>query len=166
MLRRIYSCRHRPNGRCAHRRPFPSCVADRPRNQGIIGEIGLLSKWQMERFPELFLTLQAEGAASKHDTVSLDKYREILAPFRASAQAQIEAAGGFLIKVVGVFDTVSTFAPADDCRQTLTFLQVGAVGLPSELHKTHPKAASIFGFSNTVLLGTLSSSNLSLIQTT
>ncbi|KAL8287629.1 hypothetical protein RQP46_003487 [Phenoliferia psychrophenolica] len=89
---------------------------------GIIGEIGLLGK------------VEAEGAAKKDDTATLEKSRKILEPFRTRAQAQIKAAGGFLIKLVGVFDTV------------------GAMGLPTELHKTHPKAASIFGFSNTLAL--------------
>ncbi|KAK4705558.1 hypothetical protein P7C70_g627, partial [Phenoliferia sp. Uapishka_3] len=100
---------------------------------GMIGDIGLLSKVQMERFPELFTALKTEGSTNA-DKAARVKATATLAPFRELAKQQIAAAGGFLIKVVGVFDTV------------------GSLGLPTELHKTHPHAASLFGFSNTVIL--------------
>ncbi|KAL8286983.1 hypothetical protein RQP46_003989 [Phenoliferia psychrophenolica] len=101
---------------------------------GIVGEIGLLDKVQMELWPTLFVELQTEGSADKDDKPEkLTEAAELLATYRAHAKAQIEAAGGFLIKAVGVFDTV------------------GAMGLPSELHSKQPEVASLFGFSNTGL---------------
>ncbi|KAM0750718.1 hypothetical protein T439DRAFT_325770 [Meredithblackwellia eburnea MCA 4105] len=100
---------------------------------GIIGEIGILDKVGMESFPTLFLALQQEGKAKPDDVATRDRVGQVLKPFRDLARAQIQAAGGFLIKLVGVFDTV------------------GSLGLPTELHKTKPQVASLFGFSNTDL---------------
>lgn len=65
---------------------------------GVIGEIGLLGRMQMERFPELFLALQTEGSARDHNSESYREAQELLNPFRSTAKTQISAAGGFLIK--------------------------------------------------------------------
>ncbi|KAK4702181.1 hypothetical protein P7C70_g4045, partial [Phenoliferia sp. Uapishka_3] len=89
----------------------------------IIGQIGILSKVEMEHFPALFIALQTEGLGRERNPKRYDHATRILEPFRTVAKLQIEAAGGFLIKVVGVFDTVSSPFGSRKRELNVNFLQ-------------------------------------------
>lgn len=100
---------------------------------GIIGEIGILDKSQMEDFPALFLALQKQGK-NPLDPQIQSETASILAPHRVTAQKQLQSLKApYIISVVGCFDTV------------------GSTGLPEELYRKAPRVASVFGFPNTCL---------------
>ena len=86
-----------------------------------------------EEFPILFLALQNRG---KHvnDAAVQAATGETLAPYRAAKDIQAaNSPGRFLVKCVGVFDTVES------------------IGLPQELRRRLPSKIGTFGFSNTDL---------------
>ncbi|KAI0756918.1 hypothetical protein C8Q80DRAFT_1131135 [Daedaleopsis nitida] len=97
-----------------------------------IGAIGVLDRTQMDHFASIFLLYQKRGKAESEDEKrQLDEELEPWTGTNGPGQkrvSNIEEAGQFSVKVIGVFDTV------------------GSVGMPEELSLSSEKLKNIFGF--------------------
>ncbi|KIJ26135.1 hypothetical protein M422DRAFT_785320 [Sphaerobolus stellatus SS14] len=100
-----------------------------------IGEIGILSRKDMDHFADIFIAFQKRGnAGNDEEKIAqeelLAKYSAVMEKGRARADPDGD---GFTIKVLGVFDTV------------------GSVGLPEELAFFSKKLKKLFGFHDSYL---------------